>query len=406
MKRFLPALIAGLASASMAMAQTTSTAAPIGNANVSSNFDPILGMQAIQTAPDNGADPVGAFRFICGGGGVNYDDPIVFPNQPGKSHLHQYYGVTANAYTTYQSLRSAADGTLPSTCSGDRNAGGAHVLNRSSYWMPAILVGNKWVLQPNAVSIYYKRLPLSSRGCQPLSVLGGKGQCVPIPNGLKMIAGYDMLTNTVPTGHHKFLCVTTGGAVVGPELTNFVGLASCPVGDEIDARLTMPDCWNGQLDSANHRSHVAYMYWWHKDFYCPADHPYQMPTFTIAVMYSVTPEVHAALLELANEARAGTPWDYTKVLHYSSDEMRPKLVPGETEHADFFEAHDPVEKRMWDEDPNGCINGHLNCSGGDMGDGFRIKGASVPYYNGVPSWTNPVPLIPIPAKPQMMMMRM
>lgn len=385
------------------MAQTASAATPTGNAAIASNFDPVLGMQSAPIPAHNGIDPVGAFRFICGGGGVNYDDPIVFPNQPGMSHLHQYYGVTANAYTTYQSLRTAPDGTLPSTCSGDPRTAGSHVLNRSAYWMPAILVGNKWVLQPNAVSIYYKRLPLSNPGCQPLNVPNGKGKCVSIPNGLKMIAGFDMVTNTAPTGHHKFLCVTMGGAVVGPERTNFVGLASCPVGDEIEARLSMPDCWNGSVDSANHRSHVAYMVL-HNGFYsCPADHPYQMPTFTIAVQYSVTPEVHAALVELANEAKARLPWDYTKVLHFSSDEMRPKLAPGETEHADFLEAHDPVEKRMWDDDPNGCINGHLNCSGGDMGDGFRIKGASIPYYNGVPSWTNPVPLIPIPPKRMMAM---
>lgn len=380
----------------MAMAQTTTTAAPIGRAPVASTFDPVLGMQSAPIPPDNGTDPVGAFRFICGGGGVNYDDAIVYPGWHNKSHLHQYYGVTANYTTTYNSLRT---GTAPSTCSGDPKAGGAYALNRSSYWMPAIEVGNKWVLQPNDVSIYYKRLPLSDPGCQPITVAGGQGQCVAIPNGLKMIAGYDMVTNTVPTGHHKFLCVTNGGAVVISDQENFVGLADCPVGDEIDARLSMPDCWDGShLDSANHRSHVAYKFL-HNGFYsCPADHPYQMPVFTIAVMYTVTPEVHAALTELATEAKAGTPWDYTKVLHYSSDEMRPTLVPGETEHADFFEAHDPVEKRMWDNDPNGCINAHLNCSGGDMGDGFRIKGAGVPYYNGVPSWTNPVPLIPIPPK--------
>lgn len=401
MKRFLPAFVAGLASACMAMAQTTAPATPTGNAPIASNFDPVLGMQSAPIPVGNGIDPVGAFRFICGSGGVNYDDPIVFPGKPGRSHLHQYYGVTANAYTTYQSLRTAPDGTLPSTCSGDPKVGGSHVLNRSAYWMPAILVGNRWVLQPNAVSIYYKRLPLSNRGCQPLSVAGGKGRCVPIPNGLKMIAGYDMVTNTLPTGSSYIGCITPAGHGVGIAGHNFVAVATCPVGDDIDVRLSMPDCWNGQLDSPNHRSHVAYMT---ADRYtafahCPLDHPYQMPTFTIAVIYSVTPQVHAALAELANEAKAGTPWDYTKVLHFSSDEMRPKLIPGGTEHADFLEAHDPVEKRMWDEDPNGCINGHLNCSGGDMGDGFRIKGASVPYYNGVPSWTNPVPLIPIPPKP-------
>lgn len=50
-------------------------------------------------------DTVGAFRFICSPGQVPADDPIVYPRQPGKSHLHQFYGNTsANAYSTHDSL--------------------------------------------------------------------------------------------------------------------------------------------------------------------------------------------------------------------------------------------------------------------------------------------------------------
>ena len=52
-------------------------------------------------------DVVGAFRFICGAGQILYDDPIVYPGQPGRSHLHQFYGNTAaDAHSTFASIRS------------------------------------------------------------------------------------------------------------------------------------------------------------------------------------------------------------------------------------------------------------------------------------------------------------
>jgi hypothetical protein len=104
--------------------------------------------------PRKEPDPVGAFRFICQPGQLLYDDPIVYPGQPGKSHLHQFYGNTAaNAYSTYESLRTSGDSTCVST------------LNRSGYWMPAMLDGKGNVVRPNFVAIYYKRRPASDPKC-------------------------------------------------------------------------------------------------------------------------------------------------------------------------------------------------------------------------------------------------
>jgi hypothetical protein len=73
---------------------------------------------------------VGAFRFICNPAHLAKDDPIGYPGQPGKSHLHQFFGNTAaNANSTYESLRT----TGQSTCNSP--------LNRSAYWMPAMMNG-------------------------------------------------------------------------------------------------------------------------------------------------------------------------------------------------------------------------------------------------------------------------
>src|SRR3954447_20280216 len=77
---------------------------------IADNFNTADGLQPTwgtgQLPGSMGVDPVGAFRMVCGAGQLSYDDPIVYPGQPGKSHLHQFYGnLGANAFSTYQSLR-------------------------------------------------------------------------------------------------------------------------------------------------------------------------------------------------------------------------------------------------------------------------------------------------------------
>src|SRR6476659_152950 len=62
--------------------------------------------------PQPAAETVGAFRFMCGSGQLSYDDPIVYPGQPGKAHLHQFYGnMLADGNSTFDSLRASGDST-------------------------------------------------------------------------------------------------------------------------------------------------------------------------------------------------------------------------------------------------------------------------------------------------------
>lgn len=57
---------------------------------VPSNFDINTTLMSAALPASGLPDIVGAFRFICGAGQLTYDDPIMYPGQPGKSHLHQY----------------------------------------------------------------------------------------------------------------------------------------------------------------------------------------------------------------------------------------------------------------------------------------------------------------------------
>ena len=340
--------------------------------NIASNFDvgttlkPSWGSGDIAVA--NSSDVVGAFRFICGAGQLRYDDPIVYPGQPGRSHLHQFYGNTgANANSTFASLRASGD----STCN---NMGNSTAANRSAYWIPAMLDGKGHVVQPDYVQVYYKREPTGpGTPCDPENPKR-HGICVGIPNGLKFIFGFDMLSGNPRTQVGDYKCVGAGAKTVVAR--NIPDTApNCTVGSHLVVTIHTPKCWDGKnLDSADHRSHLAGL---PRDrntgiMRCPKTHPYYMPTFTLGIFYRV------------GEGDDVSRWEL------SSDHMYPNMPKGSTLHADYFEAWDNAVKEMWIEN---CIGKKLNCSGGDLGNGRQLKGAAKPKYG----WVNPDRLVPIPS---------
>jgi lysophospholipase L1-like esterase len=332
-----------------------------GVASIPSNFNRALHIVNIPVANTSAPDPEGAFRFICMPGHILRDDPIVYPGQPGRSHLHQFYGNdTVNANSTYSSMRLAGN----STC--------VNPLNRSGYWQPAMLDGVGNVVRPDAVAIYYKQRPKSDPKCtrgNPQAM----GDCINLPNGLRFIFGYDMITGKSPTGHLWFNCQGTG-AVSGHYATIPIAMQYCPAGAQLGAIIEAPDCWDGaNLDSPNHRDHVAhagYGDWGYLK--CPPTHPYVIPKFTLGAWYRVD----------ANKAT----W------HFSSDEMFPTLPYGTTFHADWFGAWDDPTKDQWF-GPTGCIGGQKNCSDGDVGNGTRMKQVGTLSYTANPRLV-PVSSIP------------
>ncbi|VXC87914.1 DUF1996 domain-containing protein [Sphingomonas sp. 8AM] len=316
---------------------------------IASNFDvnkflvPSWGTGEI--AQTGRPDVVGAFRFLCSAGDVKRDDPIVFPGQPGKSHLHQFFGNTgANAYSTYATLRTTGE----STC--------GNILNRSAYWIPAMLDGVGKVVRPDYVVIYYKRLPEDSPQCKTM----GKA-CVALPRGMRYIFGYNMATDKAE--HFYFNCdgpTATSGAY--PDLVT--AAKNCPAGNRIGAVVAGPQCWDGKnLNSADHRSHVGY-----PDFndrgqlLCPANLPYVIPTFSLGAWYTVDDN-----LDRSGEWKPGT-----QTWSLSSDNMpgMPAKRPGSTFHADWMGAWDDATMKAWIDN---CINKLLTCNGGDLGNGKQLR---------------------------------
>jgi hypothetical protein len=334
-------------------------------AAIASNFDatsllvPAWGTGGIPAS--SRPDSLGAFRFICAPGQVRADDPVVYPGQPGKSHLHQFFGNTGtNAYSTYQSLRTSGD----STCN--------NMLNRSAYWIPAMLNGKGQVVRPDYVSIYYKRLPASSPTC----AVQGKA-CVDLPRGLRYVFGYNMATGK--GADFYFNCDgPTGTPGHYPDIV--AAAKACPNGNRLGAVITAPDCWDGvNLDSADHRSHMAYpSYGWWGYAKCPATHPYVVPTFTLGAWYTTDNDLNRSGQWSAN----------MQTWSLASDNMpgMARQRPGTTLHADWFGAWDDNVMKMWTDN---CINKQLNCSGGDLGNGKQLKVAGKFSWYATPRLVTP-----------------
>jgi hypothetical protein len=327
---------------------------------VPSNFDITTELVPAAVPGSAAPDVVGAFRFICNPGAVKADDPIVYPGQPGASHLHQFYGnTTVDANSTYSSLRQNGSSTCMSP------------LNRSGYWMPALLNGAGYAVRPDYVAIYYKRRPAADPIVSDPTNPQYEGKAIPLPNGLRFIFGFNMLNpSQSPTGSAWFNC--DGPTAVPGHYANLTqALANCPAGNRLGAVIEAPSCWDGQnLDSADHRSHVAYAGYGSWGYLkCPTGYPYVIPSFTLGAWYSIVTG------------------DDTSKWSLSSDAMFPNLPKGSTLHADWFGAWDNTAMSIWTDN---CINKLLNCSGGNLGNGQAMK-----MYSGF-SWNANPRLVPVP----------
>ena len=180
------------------------------------------------------------------------DDPIVYPGQAGASHSHTFMGNrSTNASTTAASL--VANGTTTS-CTVPQD--------RSAYWFPTLLRNGAQVVSPSAQTIYYKAGITDYKLVQPF------------PAGLRFVVGSMMATQS------EFQ--NAPGRVEGFECGNLSFQwdipASCAPGSELNVRYQAPSCWNGvDLDSANHKSHMAYPI----ADECPAGYPVPVPMIEI-----------------------------------------------------------------------------------------------------------------------------
>ena len=272
---------------------------------------------------------IGAFRTVCEFSHMAFDDPIVYPGQPGRSHLHAFFGNTGvDANSTAASIAGSGN----STCRGG-------TVNRTAYWVPAIIdTKDGTPVKPESLITYYKT---GYRGIAPAAVQ-------PMPAGLRMIAGDS--TASAPTGGGVaiFNCFdpSTGQGPKTVELPT-----TCPVGNTIWATVVFPQCWDGvHLDSPDHKSHMAYPI----NGGCPATHPVPFPEVTVNFAYTVTDAAALARWRLASDNYDGS------------------IPAGYSLHADWFNGWKPeiIEAFV-----RNCDQASRDCFAHLLGNGQMMLGA-------------------------------
>lgn len=234
---------------------------------------------------------VAQFVVECELSHTAYDDPIVYPDEPGASHLHTFFGNGAvTAAPDYDAVIGA-----DTSCE--------QRLDTASYWAPALLDGWGRVVEPVLMTGYYR----PGYGVDPAVI-------EPYPAGLMMVAGDALATATQPLDVVAWSCGTSAQRAAAPP--------ACPARSTLRLWINFPDCWDGARlrgeatdvpsagDGGEHAhgpdgtngapamraapvDHIARSV----DGRCPATHPVAIPMLQLAIDY---PPVDPAELSLAS----------------------------------------------------------------------------------------------------------
>lgn len=198
------------------------------------------------------------------------DDPIKFPDQPGASHLHDFFGsTTANANSTYDSMVSG--GTSCGTSA-----------DRAGYWAPA-LFRNGVKVNPagsfggrNVREKFYYRDQHLTTGTR----------IEPFPPDFRMIQGYGAATSVSDANAHgagwgsRMWWGCSDNSVSGKPTSP----PNCKVGI-ITLHVTFPNCWDGIKTTADAvaTGHVKFP----SSGKCPSSHPRALPLLIERLEYPV-----------------------------------------------------------------------------------------------------------------------
>lgn len=259
------------------------------------------GAEQARAMVEQQAIPGSEFRVTCASSHRGQNDPIVFPNQSGVSHMHEFFGNrTTNAFSTLTSLRAGATNCDP-------------ISDKSAYWVPT-LYKNGQPVAPDSVTIYYQGIHDRTRA-------------VAHPQGLRYVVGNAKASSPEQNPAARWSCTTQS-----PSSRDFL---ACPPGTKVETYLDFPTCWNGRdLDSANHRDHMAFAV----GLVCPSSHPVVVPRLEFLITYPV----NGTGLSLGGTVGGANVTS----------------APGYTFHGDFMNAWDPaeLERRV-----RNCINAGYIC---------------------------------------------
>jgi hypothetical protein len=206
-------------------------------------------------------------RIYCTISHFSWDDPIIYPGEPGRAHLHMFWGNTGTAAaSTGDSIRF----TGGSSCEGGTEY-------RSGAWTPALFNDRDEVVIPEQTYIYYKTFGGPDMRFDLLQV---------VPQGLEMLASADTLNYSSGSISHRWQSKD------GESMLNFlIHFPSCVA--TVDGTRTGTPILRFQ-DMAGDasglvNSHVAYPGGPDSnEVGCPASHPYRFPTPSFLLFYRAT----------------------------------------------------------------------------------------------------------------------
>lgn len=305
----------------------------------------------------------GIFRINCDFAHSSYNDPVVYPGQLNRAHLHRFYGNTeADHMSTIESLISQGE----SSCQGNQ-------LNLSAYWVPALLA-------PHYINGQRVIDEFGEPGWLPVQAVVGEAVDVheifyysasiddldaiqPIPVGMKMIAGSHMSSPAMEqdTSIVRWHCQSwESNDHTNPNFS--ASIPQCTAPDRVRMDVFFPSCWNGtDLDSADHKSHMAYPIdsGGPAGVVCPESHPVPLVRPSYHYAFGVKPDVYDPV------TRSSKGWRLASDM-YTVDDENPG---GHSLHADWVNAwHPEVMQAILDY----CIKGELDCHDGNLANGFRL----------------------------------
>ncbi len=188
------------------------------------------------------------FTVDCKSSHYKNDDPIVFPDQAGASHSHEFFGdTTLSAHSTIESIINNADNTC--------EVGG----DRSAYWTPTAYQDGKR-LEADNNKFYYKIGRVNPQ------------DIVPMPVGLRMIAGNANATGPQSPQVTYLFATTSEGKHTEPHTQSTHGgrmFTTRSNENGVRLQIQFPQCWDGENLWLPNSKHMAYPV----GNKCPDSHP-------------------------------------------------------------------------------------------------------------------------------------
>ncbi|KAK4122024.1 hypothetical protein N657DRAFT_622599 [Parathielavia appendiculata] len=234
-------------------------------------------------------------RFGCSQITIERLDPLVEPGRMPTSHMHQVVG--GNAFNVTMPTTDIAQVATCTTCGPADDF--------SNYW-----TANLYFRAPNGS---HKRVPQipnrflfndrfttqTNGGVTVYYISPGKWKVTAFKPGFRMFVGDVARRTPLYKSQSCFRCFSGpnfGGDDLAPctdSRRDFEGFPPQPCPGGIRSNILYPTCWDGKnLDSPNHKDHVAYPVSGPSTFLstgdCPASHPVKIPQLMLEIVWDTT----------------------------------------------------------------------------------------------------------------------